>query len=140
MGNYTELNIAVKLKLTDNIRKILEYMTGDRADTDFTVPTHPLFESPRWGFMLMSDSFYFDHTANSSLVNKKSREEDDDMERIINVRCDLKNYSDEIENFLDWIYQYSETRGFIGYMRYEEDENPTLIYFTDNGVEYKEVD
>lgn len=139
MGDYTELNIAVKLKLTDNIRKILEYMTGGRADTDFTVPTHPLFESPRWEFMLMCDSFYFDHTANSSLVNKKPWEEEDDMERIINVRCDLKNYSDEIENFLDWIYQYSKTRGFIGYMRYEYDEDPTLIYFTDSGVEYKEV-
>ena len=140
MGMYTELNIAVNLKLTDNIRKILEYMTGDRADTDFTVPTHPLFESPRWEFMLMSDSFYFDHTANSSLVNKKPLEEEDDMERIINVRCDLKDYSDEIKHFLDWIYPFTKTRGFIGYTRYEENENPTLIYFTDRGVEYKEVD
>ena len=62
------------------------------------------------------------------------------MTRTLNVRCDLKNYEDEIELFLKWIYNYATTRGFVGYMRYEEDYNPTLIYFTDKGVEYREVE
>lgn len=35
---------------------------------------------------------------------------------------------------------YIDTFGFIGYMRYEEDEDPTLIYHTEQGIEYKYID
>lgn len=38
----------------------------------------------------------------------------------------LKNYDSEIEEFLDWLEPYIGTEGFIGYMRYEEWEDPTL--------------
>jgi hypothetical protein len=51
----------------------------------------------------------------------------------LNVRSNLKNYDSEIENFLDFISPYIETDEFIGYMRYEESEKPTLIYI-DNGI------
>ena len=141
MGDYTELNIAVRLKLPDNALKILEFMTGQSENEDFEKPFHPLFHSgtDRWKYMLCCESAYFPHTAYSSLVNDRYYAEEDTLERVLNVRCDLKNYNDEIENFLDWIYQYSKTRGFIGYMRYEEDEDPTLIYFNDSGVGYKRV-
>ena len=141
MGMYTELNIAVRLKLSDNTLKILEFMTGQSENEDFEKPFHPLFNSGtnRWEYMLCCDSAYFPHTACSSLENDRYYADEDTLERVLNVRCDLKNYNDEIENFLDWIYQYSETRGFIGYMRYEEDEDPTLIYFTDSGIGYKRV-
>ena len=134
MGMYTELNISVKIKAEDKTKKILSYMTG-RGDMDFEIPTHPLFSSPRWEFMLKCDSAYFDHVADSALYGCLY----DNKHYMLNVRCDLKDYSDEIKNFLDWIYPFTNTRGFIGYMRYEENENPTLIYFTDRGVEYKEV-
>ena len=39
----------------------------------------------------------------------------------------LKNYDSEIEKFLDWISPYIEDTGFFGYMRYEEDDFPTLL-------------
>lgn len=141
MGMYTELNIAVRLKLSDNALKILEFMAGQSENEDFEKPDHPLFDSEtaRWKYMLCCDSAYFDHTASSSLVNDRYYAEEDTLERVLNVRCDLKNYNDEIENFLDWIYPYSETGGFIGYMRYEEDEDPTLIYFTNCGVKFRRV-
>ena len=141
MGMYTELNIAVRLKLSDNALKVLEFMTGQSENEDFEQPFHPLFYSgtDRWKYMLYCDSAYFPHTANSSLVADRYGAEEDTLERVLNVRCDLKNYNDEIENFLDWIYPYSETGGFIGYMRYEEDEDPTLIYFTNCGVKFRRV-
>jgi hypothetical protein len=132
MGMYTELNISVKIKAEDETKKILSYMTG-RSDMDFEIPSHPLFSSPRWKFMLKCDSVYFDHVADSALYGDLC----DNKSYILNVRCDLKDYDDEIKHFLDWIYPFTNTRGFIGYTRYEEDEDPTLIYFTDSGVEYK---
>lgn len=143
MGMYTELNVSMNLELDRNTLELLKVMVGEREmGADIRLPDDSLFKArtQRWDFMLMSDSFYFDHTAGSSLVNKKSWAEKDDMERILNVRCDLKNYEDEIELFLKWIYNYATTRGFVGYMRYEEDRDPTLIYFTDKGVKYREVD
>lgn len=137
MGMYTELNIAVAVKVDLNTLQVLEGMTG-QSEFNGIEPPDPIGVG-----MLRSDSFYFDHTADSSLVNKKTWEEEDGTqdvyERILNVRCDLKNYRDEIENFLDWVRGFATTRGFIGYMRYEEEEHPTLIYFTNRGVEYRKV-
>ena len=52
----------------------------------------------------------------------------DDPMYFLNVRCNLKNYYSEIELFLDWLCPYMETEGFIGYMRYEECDDPVLIY------------
>lgn len=143
MGMYTELNVSMKLKLDRNTMEVLKVMLGEREmGADIELPDFSLFKtrSQRWTFMLNCDSFYFDHTPGSSLVNKKSWEEEDDMERILNVRCDLKNYESEIELFLKWIYNYATTSGFVGYMRYEEDSDPTLIYFTDDGVKYATVE
>ncbi len=142
MGAYTELNVSMNLKLDRNTMEVLKVMLGEREmGADIELPDHPLFKcSQRWNYMLNSDSFYFDHTPGSSLVNKMSWAKEDNMERILNVRCDLKNYENEIELFLKWIYNYATTSGFVGYMRYEEDSDPTLIYFTDGGVKYATVE
>ena len=142
MGKYTELNIELAVKVTDNVLHVLEFMTGQSEDKNFEIPTHPLFKSPRWEYMLCCESVYFSHTAHSSIDDPCFGEDDADdshKNRVLNVRCDLKNYEDEIENFLDWIRHYTRTRGFIGYMRYEEDADPTLIYFTQDSVEYYPV-
>ena len=48
------------------------------------------------------------------------------------VDSDLKNYHGEIEAFIKWIEPLSSTYGFVGYYQYEEDEEPTLIYFGRN--------
>lgn len=139
MGMYKELNVSMNLKLDKNTLEVLRVMVGEREmGADIKLPDAPLFSTytQRWNFMLMCDSFYFDHTASSSLVNKMTWADEDNMERVLNIRCDLKNYEDEIELFLNWIYGYATTRGFVGYMRYEEDSDPTLIYFTEDGVKY----
>jgi hypothetical protein len=54
--------------------------------------------------------------------------DDTDHEYKLNVRCCFKNYDNEIDLFLDFIRPYLVTTGFLGYKRYEEDDDPTLIY------------
>ena len=82
------------------------------------------------------DSYYFDGTTNSKIVF-------DDISKCykVNIRANLKNYDDEIEKFLIWLAPYMDTLGFIGYTRYEEYDDPTLIYIDDDGdVIYKDVE
>ena len=57
----------------------------------------------------------------------------------MHIDCDLKNYNEEIDNFLDWISGY--TTGYdeyelIGYTIYEENSIPTLIYMNKDGYKY----
>ncbi|RUS01125.1 hypothetical protein EFW58_01156 [Bacillus velezensis] len=47
------------------------------------------------------------------------------------IRCNLKNYDNEIENFIEWISPFiykKDGNYFIGYKRYEEDKEPELIF------------
>lgn len=131
MGMYTELNIGVSLRsdTPENIINILEYMLGDIESQVETTP-HPLFETDRWHYMLRCDSYYFDGRTDSSM-----EQDSIDHQFKLNVRCNLKNYDSEIEKFMDFIRPYLETRGFLGYKRYEEYDDPTLIY---NNV-YKDI-
>lgn len=134
MGMYTELNIGVSLRsdTPENVIDILKYMLGDINNVETT--DHPLFSTQRWAFMLRCDSYYFDGRTDSSMER-----DDIDHEYKLNVRCNLKNYDNEIDLFLDFIRPYLETNGFLGYKRYEEFDDPTLIYnnvYTDT-IEYK---
>lgn len=127
MGMYTELVMACTFsKLNDNDIKILMCMVGgeDFEETVVEIPDHPLFLTSRWKLMLCSDSYYFDGVTHSNFaydsIGKDYR---------LTVRCNLKNYDDEIEKFLDWIIQKSDTQGFVGYTRHETAKIPSLIYF-----------
>jgi hypothetical protein len=79
--------------------------------------------------VLTCDSYYFD-----SITDSKMEYNNTDCKYHLNVRSNLKNYDSEIENFLDFISPYVETDGFIGYMRYEESDEPALIYIKDSLV------
>ncbi|MEK5109904.1 hypothetical protein MHI57_24895 [Cytobacillus sp. FSL K6-0129] len=120
---YTELVCALELDKNTPVVVInaIEFMTGQRDELD-TVPDHELFKSARWRFMLRGDSYYFDGDSHSVIRF------DQFGTWYVTIRCNLKNYDDEIEKFVDWISLYSETSGFIGYTRYEEDEHPKLLY------------
>lgn len=138
MGMYTELNLGVNFRkdTPQNIIDILKYMLGD-SPVRFEyikpqLPEHPLFETERWAIMLVCDSYYFDGQTDSSI-----HYDDISESYYLNVRCNLKNYSSEIEHFLSFIQPYLYTDGFIGYTRYEEDDDPTLIYNTPKGIELR---
>jgi hypothetical protein len=129
MGMYTELVMAIELKndTPHDVLSIVNYMCeGDEEIiNDVEIPDHALFKTSRWDFMLRSDSYYFDGTTNSFL--NVDYLYPDKPSYYLNIRCNLKNYDDEIEKFIDWITLYSDTKGFIGYKRYETEEEPTLI-------------
>lgn len=128
MGMYTELNIGVALK-SDTSKKIINAIKYLLNETDEEPQiNNKFFDCPRCRMVLTCDSHYFDGITDSKLVY-------DDTERKyhLNVRSNLKNYDSEIENFLEFISPYIETYGFIGYMRYEECDEPTLIYIK-NGL------
>jgi len=134
MGMYTELNIGVEIRNDAKVIQKLKFMLGD-SDKDVEI-IHPLFENTdRWRSMLNSGSYYFDGQTDSKLFR------DDLYENkpmyFLNVRCNLKNYCDEIKLFLDWLCPYIKTEGFLGYTRYEEKYNPTLIYKEKDKIEYR---
>lgn len=136
MGMYTELNIGVQIVNNEKAIKKLNYMLNE-SDKDIQIE-HPLFDNERrWRYMLKCDSYYFDSQADSKLYRDDLYE--DDPMYFLNVRCNLKNYDDEIELFLDWLCPYIITEGFLGYMRCEEDESPTLIYKENGKIVYEPV-
>lgn len=134
MGMYTELNIGVNLRsdTPKNIIDILNHMLLD--DEEVYTTGHPLFKTERWRYMLRCDSYYFDGRTDSSM-----QRDDIANEYELNVRCNLKNYDDEIDQFLDFIQPHLVTYGFLGYTRYEEYDDPTLIYNEQGKIVYKQV-
>ena len=127
MGMYTKLHCNIKIKKEANeCIEILKYMLGEKEKIDFEIPEHNLFkvEDNRWEFMLKCCSDYFTGTQNSKLI-------DNEYNYVLHCDCDLKNYENEIELFLDWISQYGNYNNwyeFVGYTIYEEEKVPTLIY------------
>lgn len=81
------------------------------------------------------DSYYFDGSTNSKMIF-------DTISKTwkVNIRANLMNYDSEIKHFLDWLAPYIETNGFIGYTKYEEFEDPTLIYIEDDRAVFKGVE
>ena len=131
MGMYTALHFNSELNVDKDsmVADILKYMVGETEEMPEMLPDHPLFKTERWGFMLRCDSYYFDEDTISTLRWDKISES-----YYLCIRCNLKNYDDEIEKFINWIMPYldvfKQTGDFLGFYRYEEDEQPTLIYAT----------
>jgi hypothetical protein len=135
---YTELVLGLELTEDKGVLDILKFMLDvnskpeNKPDGDYS---HPFFSTQRWWWMLNSDSYYFDGKTDSKLII------DDCTGHTyyhLNVRCNLKNYTNEIEEFLDWLCPYIRSYGFLGYMRYEEYNDPTLIYKRDDRIVFKD--
>ena len=128
MGMYTELhfNSALRRDTPAEIIAILEFMTSGKGRPPL-LPNHPLFQSERWEYMLHSDSYYFDADTVSTL-----RFDDIAKSYYLCIRCNLKNYDNEIKKFIDWVIPHLDKceGAFLGFSRYEEMEIPTLIYYS----------
>ena len=129
MGMYTEMVMAVELKndTPQQVRDVLGSMTGVE-EVEYSTPNHPLFQAARWKWMLNGDSAYFEGDSRSTLTEKYLGY------HTLTIRCNIKNYDGELEKFLEWITPYVSSKGFAGYTRYEETEDPTLIYFDETGL------
>jgi hypothetical protein len=127
MGMYTEFHFNSELieSISNDTIQVLRYMLHE-IDSISEIPTHSLFDTDRWRFMLVTDSYYFDADTHSSLRH------DYLGGWYLCIRCNLKNYCSEIEKFIDWIkpYLYKQPGDFLGFYRYEETEEPTLIYMS----------
>lgn len=134
MGMYTELVLSCNIHNDAEVVHILKYMCNGETSSSppQSLPNHPFFESGRWDWMFTCNSHYHVPRSHSSI-------EYNDISKLwtLIVRCDFKNYDDEIEKFVDWIaphvYTYGKERCCIGYSLYEEDEEPTILYVKDNG-------
>ncbi len=120
MGMYTELVLGIDLK-ENCLKEVIEEID------------HSINGSNRRRFSwLNSSSFYFAYpeSLNNFTYNKIGGF------WTLSIRCSLKNYQDEIQEFLEWIQPHVDPRGFAGHYRYEESEEPTLIYFTEEGLKF----
>ena len=131
MGMYTELVMATKVKNVPEVIEVLKYMTDPGVPVMPILPDHPLFRTSRWTSLFQCCSYYFVPTT----VAKLEFDEIGNYWCLI-TRADLKNYSGEIELFIDWIRPHLDAHGdeMIGYSRYEETREPTIYYGQDDPV------
>ena len=128
MGMYTELFISTQIKDYPDVATVLKFMLTGEGTLE-TPPDHPLFKTDRWQWMLRMSSCYF-------VPRCMSLFEYDDICKawILISRSDFKNYHDEIIKFIDWIRPHLACSAdeMIGYYRYEESREPTIIYSTES--------
>jgi hypothetical protein len=131
MGMYTELVVGIALKEDAplDVIQALRYMVGDSTDAPPPLE-HALFATSRWPLMLRCGSYYFQVPDPVSVMRY------DYIRRAwwLSVRSSFKNYEDEVVLFMDWIAPYVDNEEFLGYSRYEEDEQPVLYYATRAGI------
>lgn len=127
MGMYTEFVCAMELKKETprEVINILDKMSNGEDEYD-VVPNHPFFECDRWRWLFTMDSYYF-----PGITNTTFEYDSNSKTHYLTIRSNLKNYDGEIYKFLNWIKPYIREygHGFLGYSRYEECDEPDLIYY-----------
>lgn len=125
MGMYTELVIKANIvsDIPSDVDGILNYLFNDGV-MPTELPEHRFFQTPRWDFIGRASSYY--HVPQAISYYNKG---------YLFSRSDLKNYSSEIDLFIDWIKPYIDYSGgdCIGWKWYEESQTPTLIILGDVG-------
>ena len=130
MGMYTQFHFASEFKkdTSEEVIETLRYMADRSLEKPEELPLHPFFECSRWDMLFAMDSYYFDYKTHCDFSF-----DDIGDAWYLSVTSNLKNYSNEIELFVDWITPYLEKYDgdFLGYSRYEETEEPEIIYYKD---------
>ena len=137
---YTELIFGASIKaegLPEEVLDVLKYLFNYNEITDWQeyyktqpikLPNHPFFKCDRWDIITSCSSYYF------AVRNTHRNIEFDEISNTWNCssRASLKNYDDDIEQFLDWIKPYIEQgsgeRDFYAIVCYEEQSEPTIYY------------
>ena len=127
MGMYTDFcfDVTIRSDVPDNFVAALYQMRDHDSSFDKTLPDHQFFKCDRWMQIGHCCSAYFPAEPRF-IFEKKSFSND----YVLNLRCNLKNYDDEIKHFIDWIKPYIDAAPgeFLGFYRYEESAHPTLVY------------
>ena len=137
MGEYTQLVLGVDFKQDTPpliITRLMQ-MTGEMDpagiserwfDIPATAASDEFFSCSRAGMLLGCDSAYFDWASGFKVTDNRWTTEEHHEWNLTGC-SNLKNYSGEIAKFLAWICPYIETRGFLGIIRQEGQEVPTII-------------
>lgn len=119
MGMYTEIYVSTDLKegTPEPVIDVLRAICAKDPDSP-ALAEHP----DRWFMLFNSGSYYTPLTEVASLTY-------DDIGKHYSLigKGDIKNYGYEIEKFFDWLKPWCDNE-FIGYHRYEEAREPTLVY------------
>lgn len=135
MGMYTELVLKCDLirDLPDDVVNILIFLFDMRnteiQDANMLVtPDHAFFKTVRWRMIGRCSSVY--HIPETFSYFKKEN-------RYLFTRCDLKNYDNEIDLFMQWLDPYLDHNPgeFLGWVWYEEYDSPTFIYKAGDSLE-----
>lgn len=126
---YTELVLGARLK-EDTPRHIIEMLKVIFRHNERLPEKYSDWEDkfPNIRCIPFGSSYYF------AVQDDHSRLSYDDISKdwTITIRCNIKNYNNEIQNFIDWLTPYMRGSGldrdFLGYYLYEEDLKPTLIW------------
>jgi hypothetical protein len=119
MGMYTEIYVNADLKKSTP-QEVIDVLS---AMCDKNHEAECLSGKPsRWAYLFNNGSYHLPLTecgklTNDSIVGQYS----------LLAKGDIKNHDSDIEEFFDFIKPWCEGE-FIGYYRYEEDREPTLVY------------
>lgn len=121
MGMYTEILVKADINLSTISEKdlaVINYLFGE-GEKPNCLPNHTFFSLSRWELIGKSSSYYHHPKAINNFEDS-----------YIFSRSDLKNYDSEIENFFNWFRPLTtaEEGHCIGYMWYEENSQPYLIF------------
>ena len=125
MGMYTEIyvNVDLKKETPDDVIRVLEAMCRMLPDQECS---EVLVDFPsRWECLFSNMSYYTPST------NCRYLKYDGITERwSLLGKGDIKNYQNEIDKFFKWIMPHIDAYPgeFIGYSRYEEDDQPKLYF------------
>lgn len=126
MDNYTLFVLDASLDtfiIPEVDYHTLQCMVNGKTE-GIELPSHPLFLKEYWYCMLRFSSAYFEEKMDTKLVGDK-----------LHIRCNLKNYENEIESFLDWISPFVEDA--TGYIQneFEQDlDTKRIISFENNKI------
>jgi len=123
MGMFTIMDLDVKLKedACPKVRSLLECLIyGDIDDVTFLKrPKHPFFQDTRASFL---GSCRIDYDAEDHRATICPSFEFP----YLKIRCEVKNYTEVLEKFLDFIND--EVEEISGTYQYEEDFNQSTIH------------
>ncbi|MDD3961292.1 MAG: hypothetical protein PHT77_05455 [Bacteroidales bacterium] len=130
MGMYTELVFGARLKedVPQHIVEMLKVMFkhNERLPEKYSDWNSKF---PEIRIIPFGGSHYF------AVQDSLSRLSYDEISKdwTVCIRCNIKNYDHEIQNFIDWITPYIEegsgqNNDFLGYTLYEEDPEPKLLW------------
>ena len=113
---------------------MIEHQNED-TEMPAELPDHNFFKCDRWIGIACSDSYYFD----GQTCSKMKFDNISDTWKA-NIGANLKDQCSEIKKFMGWLAPHICIFGFVGYTRYEEFYNPTLICIKDGEAIFKQID